>query len=287
MKDGKSSNRDDDGNYWVTRVFRTPQDSGSFMPGTLDGAPTVAKHFTGETPGSINSMIVDARLVGLSVGSIATMRSNTLQHPIGGSQFEFQEPETNVVGGESCLRIYGSRNEGRDEVTYWLNPRQGGEIVRALFQVHPGEKSTRSYLGEFTVQLKEWSNGFWFPEVRVLKEYSNHRLTSVETITVVKAEFNVEIPSEEFTLAGLGVPINWVVQVESPEPPRLLHGTWDGREVVPHLQKEVAKQAAHEAGVATQPVSWYRIVFLWLNLLVLLLVIAYWIRSHFRKVGSS
>lgn len=282
MPNGKSSNRDDSGNFWIERVFRTPEDSGSYCPGTLDDAPEVAKYGTGPPDESINRSIFDPRLIGISSGPVSVMRSVSLLSPIRGEPYQFAAPEPDVHLSEPCMRVHGVREQGRHEHIYWFAPNRGGEVIRTRVHQIEGRQATFSYAADAVLQLKEWQPGIWFPEERILDMYINGRLDERETITVLNAEFNIEIPQAEFSMAGLKLPVNWIMAQTSPDPKQVAHGFWNGNEVVPFptVAADGQGESLGDGREEQHRISWQRMTYLVVNILGLVLIALYFWRSR-------
>ncbi|MEZ6056294.1 MAG: hypothetical protein R3C01_06275 [Planctomycetaceae bacterium] len=293
MPDGSIAKTDADGRPWQRRMFRNAIESGYFWPGkSTNGGKKVLDLSVGVPNRFVDQHLFDPRMMGLLPEPVWKLRRRYLDQPLYDQPFEFQQPIDDVLDGVACRIWRGLRIDefGRtQEITYFCMPHQNDEVRRIRLTITSAEPTPTQYVRLVEARLKEWQPGIWFPEELVITEHRDERLLYRETTTISKAEFNIVIPVEEFTAAGLELPIDWPVSIHATTPEQSVAGLWDGKKVVP--DEFQLKAAAIVAG--TQPkeemfdppaaISPIRLFWLSLNVVLLFVVVAYGLSPKLRK----
>jgi len=205
----------------VIRVdHRTPKDGGAYVI-TLDDFPA-----DGDRAKLIECPI-DPRLLGMIPLDI-TMASMhfTGRDFVGGEGASDHRVETSQLG-------HAVRHESSDVIREYLVIPEKGHAVERIASRHTS--SAGIIADEAVSELAVFgTQAVWFPRLVDYKRHEGDLITRSEIVRVTDAEFNVDIPSEVFTLAGMKAPVGGTVVVNHGSDPTISEvGIWDGKAIQP------------------------------------------------------
>ena len=118
----------------------------------------------------------------------------------------------------------------------WVDPESGFNPVRMTLESNVGKKN--QYIDEMLAELSKYPSGsddVWFPSKVQTHRIHNGKKLSSFTINIESAKFNVPIPPETFTLAGMDLPVGTIVDQgrSTKEPSSKIgrYGKWDGSKI--------------------------------------------------------
>ncbi len=203
------------------RIFCSESQYAVFHPDDLDVLVRVGR--ADEIPEPHVMHLVDPRYFGLSAFRplIADEYQKYVNRPIGETIEETTEMLDDVLHHRIQVRV---RYEPEVTYTMWLCPERDSLPTQIV------QRGT--YEDRLEVVWKEW-DGVWFPErLERMRLNSAREEESRMVVSFESAEFNIDIDSQVFTLAGLEMPIGHPIDDWMERPPR--YRQWDGERVVDH-----------------------------------------------------
>jgi hypothetical protein len=130
--------------------------------------------------------------------------------------------------GEACYIVrYTLLTGGKGNVAVWIVPSMDYSIVRVdengVIGVNPWQCSSVS-------EMKSYGKpGIWFPTLYTYVGSMNGEMLQRDTVTVVEALFNADIPNSVFKLTGMDIPAG--IRVRGSALPSG-HHVWNGQEII-------------------------------------------------------
>lgn len=174
--------------------------------------------------GAVQPYKVDPRKIGLIPRDQGLFYRFEPNHFLAPDDPEKVNRSPDVIDNVDVVKI--EFEKGRMPVTLWIDEARGPSLVAA--------ETEQPYKGgvlrdSIAVELAQYGE-FWYPGVVEYERKHDGELLQRSVLKVTSAEFNIDLPPNTFTLAGLGLPIGKMVR-EIPAPPGPVR-QWDGKQLV-------------------------------------------------------
>ena len=158
-----------------------------------------------------HKFLFDPRIIGFTPISLGHFQSRALHSYVCGPRQTSSDPENVVLDGLDVAKIQYTSSRG-SVIELWISVDRGNSPIR-LQATEPKEPDGTYVVSTMEAELAEFPDGTrtcWFPkrikQTRKQITDQSEEILDVEEISIIEAEFNVQIDEKQFSLSALDLP---------------------------------------------------------------------------------
>ena len=224
---------------------------------------------------------IDPRKLGVVYQNICSFDGISNEDILAYPNWQDSRVEREIVDGETLWRIRHVGPAGL-RTSLLIAPDRGYSVLETSVQSDIPPK--KPMIDKVVSEVQQYGpEGIWFPKTSVYTRQLDDEVVMTETYEVVRAEFNIPVAAETFTLAGMDIPAGTMV-AENPRrnPTRF----WDGEKLVIQAELPGVRPQAMQplAEVSETGTNWWLLGLA--NGLVLLSITLFAVRRHILRRSS-